>query len=239
MINIYKKGANEKLSENFNTTEFDCKCTKCNTTQIDPLLIAFLQKIRDNFNAPVTINSGFRCKEHNTSVGGSKNSQHLTGSAADIAVKGVDPINVARYAEQIGVKGIGLYQWGCHIDTRIKKSFWYSSAELSRETFFNTAAKIKAFQNAAIKDGFTLPSGADGIWGKECENVAKNAILKKRIVYKYKNLTAFVQAALGVESDGKFGSNTRDAVIQYQLKNALSPDGKVGINTYKKLLGVA
>jgi uncharacterized protein YcbK (DUF882 family) len=45
-------------------------------------------------------------------------------------VTGVKPAQVAEYAEQIGILGIGLYETDndghfVHIDTRDTKSFWY------------------------------------------------------------------------------------------------------------------
>ena len=50
-------------------------CTKV----LDPLRKAM---------GPITINSGFRCKQLNALVGGKPNSQHLKGQAADINIKG-------------------------------------------------------------------------------------------------------------------------------------------------------
>ena len=38
--------------------------------------------------------------------------------------------------------------------------------------------------------------------------------------------------------DGKFGPNTKAAVIKFQEKNGLEPDGIVGTQTYPKLMGV-
>lgn len=99
--------------------------------------------------------------------------------------------------------------------------------------------KITAWQKAAIADGFKFPKyGADGAWGSECESVAKQAICKKQLVYKNKNLTKFLQEQLGITADGKFGVNTKTAVINYQKKNKLTADGIVGLNTWKKILGV-
>ena len=43
-----------------------------------------LQPIRDKWGKPLTVNSGYRCKELNKAVGGVSNSSHLTGLAADI-----------------------------------------------------------------------------------------------------------------------------------------------------------
>lgn len=242
-IKTYSKSkGNVKLSDNFNVREFGCKCNNCNTVKIDTELVEYLQKIRTHFGNPIIINSGYRCSAHNKSVGGAKNSYHVKGQAADIVVKDIAPSEVAKYAESIGILGIGLYDNFVHIDTRTTKSFWYSHAEEKRDTFggavsnINTA--VKEWQKAAIADGFNLPSGADGIWGKECEAVAKKAVCKKRITYKYKNLTKIVQKTVGVIADGKFGKNTRKAVINWQSLVGLVPDGEVGINSWKKMLGV-
>lgn len=101
----------------------------------------------------------------------------------------------------------------------------------------NTA--VKDWQLAAIADGYKFPKyGADGIWGAECESVAKGAICKKRLTYTNRNLTKIVQRAVGVTVDGLFGKNTDRAVRAYQGSNGLTVDGCVGINTWKKILGV-
>jgi uncharacterized protein YcbK (DUF882 family) len=43
-----------------------------------------LDPVRELIDAPITVDSGFRSPEVNAKVGGTKNSQHLTGQAADI-----------------------------------------------------------------------------------------------------------------------------------------------------------
>lgn len=102
-----------------------------------------------------------------------------------------------------------------------------------------SAFTVKDWQDAAIADGFEFPKyGADGEWGAECESVARKAICKQRLTYKYKNLTRLVQQTVGVSVDGKFGSDTKKAVKDYQGKHDLEADGEVGINTWKKMLGV-
>ncbi len=103
----------------------------------------------------------------------------------------------------------------------------------------NKNKKVLAWQKAAIKDGFVFGEhGADGVWSDDCHAVAKSAICKKRLTYKYKNLTEIVQKAVGVKVDGKFGSKTQKSVKEFQKKNKLLIDGCVGLTTWKKILGV-
>ena len=135
-IKTYKKGSATRLSTNFKSTEFDCHGNGCcSSTKIDENLIKYLQKIRDHFGTSVNINSGYRCKAHNTSIGGASKSNHMDGEAADIRVNGRTPIEVAQYAESIGIKGIGVYSWGVHIDTRTSKYFWYDGGASNVATF--------------------------------------------------------------------------------------------------------
>lgn len=99
--------------------------------------------------------------------------------------------------------------------------------------------KVLEWQRAAVKDGFTFPkNGCDGKWNDEDIAVAKKAIVKKYVTYKYKNLTKIVQNAIGVYPDGKFGTKTRTALIAWQKKNGLTADGVCGLNSWKKILGV-
>ena len=98
---------------------------------------------------------------------------------------------------------------------------------------------VMEWQKAAIADGFKFPVyGADGDWGNECISVAKKAIVKKRSTYTNKNLTKIVQKVVGVTADGLCGNDTRAAIINYQKNNGLEADGEVGLNTWKKMLGV-
>lgn len=43
-----------------------------------------LEPLREYFNCPIVIGSGYRCPKLNSAVGGVKNSQHMTGEACDI-----------------------------------------------------------------------------------------------------------------------------------------------------------
>jgi uncharacterized protein YcbK (DUF882 family) len=130
-VRTYSKTGNVSLSANFKVSEFACKGSGCcSTVLIDDKLVLYLQKIRDYFGKSITITSGYRCPTHNSRVGGATGSRHSKGQAADIVVEGVKPAEVAKFAESIGILGIGLYETDkdghfVHIDTRDYKSFWY------------------------------------------------------------------------------------------------------------------
>lgn len=243
----YTKGKEIKLAENFTTLEFDCKGAGCcNKTLIDKQLVTYLQLIRNKFSKPVNITSGYRCETHNRAVGGVSNSKHKQGMAADMYIDGVAPLEIAKYAESIGIKGIGLYDDFVHIDTRAAKDFWKGHNEEYISTFNGAATNnnlagakqnlVREWQLAAIADGYSLPSGADGIWGAECDAAASKAVVKRRDTYKNHNLTKFVQRAVGAGVDGKCGEQTEAAIKAYQSNRGLAADGEAGINTYKAII---
>lgn len=80
------------------TIEELCKSTKAKQHNIDntpteevknnleELINNLLDPIREKWGGPITVNSGYRCKELNKLVGGAKTSDHLYGFAADITV---------------------------------------------------------------------------------------------------------------------------------------------------------
>lgn len=51
---------------------------------IEALVREVLDPAREKLGKAVTVTSGYRCQKHNRAVGGSVNSQHLYGEAADI-----------------------------------------------------------------------------------------------------------------------------------------------------------
>ena len=73
---------------NFTRDEFACGCG-CGFDDIDPLLVSTLQRLRDEVQRPVIVNSGCRCRSHNAAVKGAPNSQHMQGKAADIKIDGM------------------------------------------------------------------------------------------------------------------------------------------------------
>lgn len=119
------KDGNKSLSANFKVREFACS-DGSDPIFIAPELVEVLQKIRDHFGKPITINSGYRTATKNKAVGGAAYSQHLYGTAADITVSGVAPKTVAAYAETLmpNKGGIGIYGTFTHVDCRAVKSRW-------------------------------------------------------------------------------------------------------------------
>jgi len=122
-----KKDGETALSRSFRVREFACH-DGSDTVLIDGELVEVLQRIRDHFGAAVNVNSGYRTKSYNAKVGGVARSQHLLGTAADITLKGVSPLEVARYAEHLMLKkgGIGVYSTFTHVDVRAARSRWDS-----------------------------------------------------------------------------------------------------------------
>ena len=115
-----------RLSKHFNSYEFECHCGKCDLVAPPEDLLIVLEEVREYFDRPVTIMSGYRCKHHNNSVGGAKRSKHLKGIASDIIVSGVSPNTVQKYLLRKYPRkyGIGRYSYFTHIDVRTKKGRW-------------------------------------------------------------------------------------------------------------------
>lgn len=83
----------KNLTKNFTLEELTTTNHKVDNTPNDDevqnltKLAATLQTIRDTYNQPIIISSGFRCKQLNKIVGGVSNSDHVFGCAADIHSK--------------------------------------------------------------------------------------------------------------------------------------------------------
>ena len=121
-----KADGEKQVSKNFKVKEFRCK-DGSDTILIDVDFVKDkLQKIRDHFKVPVTINSAYRTESYNKKVGGASKSYHMKGQAFDIVVKGISTKDVASYAETLlnNTGGIGVYSNFIHIDSRKEKSRW-------------------------------------------------------------------------------------------------------------------
>lgn len=119
------RDGNKFLAKNFRVREFACQ-DGSDTIYISRSLVLVLQYIRERVKGAVTISSAYRTKTHNKAVGGAANSQHLYGTAADIIVPGYTAQNLANIAREVMPTwgGVGLYNWGIHVDVRETKSDW-------------------------------------------------------------------------------------------------------------------
>lgn len=117
-INGKEKG---RITDHFKAEEFQCK-DKTKGLLVAVELVDTLEKIRNHFNAPVIINSGYRTPSWNSKVNGAPNSYHCKGMAADIVVKGHSSKEVAEYADSIMEQGgVIKYTNFTHIDVREEK----------------------------------------------------------------------------------------------------------------------
>ncbi len=118
-----KADGEKSVSKNFKVKEFKCKDGSDRILVDVDFVKDKLQAIRDHFGAAVTVNSAYRTESYNRKVGGTSKSYHMTGQAFDIAVKRETPLEVARYAQELGVKGIIQYNNFVHVDSRSTK-YW-------------------------------------------------------------------------------------------------------------------
>lgn len=202
-----------KLSANFTAREFACN-DGSDLILIDDNLVTILQRVRNWANASVSISSAYRTAKYNKKVGGTSNSYHTKGQAADIIVTGKTPAEVAKFAEAIGVQGIGLYtsQKFVHVDTRTGKYFWKNAGK--GNVTVGTHGGSCPYKRPA---GNVRPGDkGDGVrwvqwwlrmWGSD------------------------------IEIDGSFGAKTEAAVRAHQKKLGLTVDGIAGTKTKNGLVG--
>mgnify|MGYP002624701871 CR=1 FL=1 len=114
-----------KLSAHFSGHELACKGTSCcgGTCAVDIRLVMALEDFRAALGGrPFSPSSAFRCLVHNRAVGSDDTSQHPRGLAADIRLADFPRTRLeemAAAARRIPeVMGLGIYDWGIHLDVR-------------------------------------------------------------------------------------------------------------------------
>jgi len=115
------------VGQHFKVKEFACR-DGSDLILISTETVELLDKVREFYNAPVHINSGYRTPEYNRRIGGAKHSQHCKGTAADFTVTGVTPQKVRadiRSGKIFGKHngGLGSYPSFTHIDTGPKREW--------------------------------------------------------------------------------------------------------------------
>ncbi len=200
-----------KKACNFKVSEFACK-DGTDEIKIDSKLVIMLQQIREHFSLPVIINSAYRTPEYNKKIGGAKYSQHIYGKAADICIQGIEPIIIAQYAESECkyLKGIGLYIWGDHVDTRATKYYWDSRSgiEVPVDSFITSD-----------KPALAVPILKKGSKGTQVKS------LQEDLNY----------IGIKVNVDSIYGYQTELAVRTLQTQEKIKVDGIYGYETKGKL----
>lgn len=100
-----------------------CNCGIESAENVDPRLLELLDRLRELVGGPLELSCAYRCQEHNDAIPGSvPNSQHVDGTAADVQTPNFPHCNTPEellwYCEQLPFDGIGLYDWGVHVDVR-------------------------------------------------------------------------------------------------------------------------
>ncbi len=111
------------LSEHFSSKDFICNCPDCRGREyrIHLGLVGALEAIYENFKKPIKIVKGYWCDDYNEKNNSGKKSTHNQGKAVHIAIEGVPPAEIIKFAETLPeLRGIGYYpeDGSVHLDTR-------------------------------------------------------------------------------------------------------------------------
>lgn len=133
-----------RLSEHINTKYDNVLCSCCGNGAdiLDQELITMFEKLRSAIGkfygkeVILEITSGFRCiiKNQNLKRQGypaAKNSLHLSGQAFDIIPHGITSAQLVKFCQKLHAEkkiltgGLGVYNWGIHIDTGRRRNWDY------------------------------------------------------------------------------------------------------------------
>ena len=105
----------------FNEADFRCRCG-CGQAIVHHELLNMLNVARWKAGIPFFVKSGYRCKPHNTKIGGALTSAHLKGLAADIATKSSTArMQIIAGLIYAGFTRIGIAQLFVHVDMDTEK----------------------------------------------------------------------------------------------------------------------
>ena len=229
MIKQYEKGKAVKLSANFKSTEFDCKCGRkdCKITLIDLDGVACAQRVRDFFGKEIVPTSGYRCAVHNKNVGGVSSSKHLKGLAFDLKCpKGVSLNDFAFACEQAGFRGVLRYDGKGFVHCDMRENIYRGITTNGGKSF----TEVETFNPNPVPKEVTvkLPIIKNGSKG---DAVRTLQTLLNAKGYKGKNGKALTV-------DGIFGTNCGYAVESFRKSVKLTAGKTVDGDAWKKLLGV-
>jgi hypothetical protein len=95
-------------------------------TRVDPAIATIARRMARALGTRITVNSAYRDRSYNASIGGASNSKHMYGKAMDLAYIGGSAEERQRMltaAIEAGAQGIGLYNSFMHIDLGPKRTW--------------------------------------------------------------------------------------------------------------------
>ena len=109
-------------------TRQELACRHCGDLKVDEQLVSALESLQELAGSPIAVKDGYRCPEHNESLGKVAGSEHTLGWAADISIPGrtlQEMYELALRVPSFADGGIGVYDDGyVHVDVRKGKSRW-------------------------------------------------------------------------------------------------------------------
>jgi hypothetical protein len=113
----------------FNYSEFDSPDVQGSGQLMNKLVLDMLDEVREKFDKPIHINSGYRTPAHNEKVGGTENSSHLRGFAVDLSdndnglpISSVNRFDLINCLLDVGFSRIGIAKTFIHADIDFDKS---------------------------------------------------------------------------------------------------------------------
>jgi len=111
-----------------NFSPVEMACPHCEGLLIVPRVMDRLQAVRYIYGHSIIIASAYRCKEHNTAIGGGENSAHMRGTAVDAYPgRGGDLAGLLDAFNTVGWLGHGMGAGKLHFDWdhELGKRAWY------------------------------------------------------------------------------------------------------------------
>ena len=102
--------------------EFKCPC--CGESKMEDEFLERLDAARSYTNVPFVINSGYRCKAHNDSVGSKESSGHRKGCAVDIAYDSQNMGEILAALLYYDFTRIGIGKNFIHVDSKPGIYYW-------------------------------------------------------------------------------------------------------------------
>lgn len=93
-----------------NFSRDEMKCRETGECRMIPSFMDRLQKVREEFNKPMVVTSGYRSRIHSAELNKKRIGTHAMGCAVDIECTGPDALKLVALALKHGFTGVGVMQ---------------------------------------------------------------------------------------------------------------------------------